>query len=146
GTPRERLQPWQEEVGFEVRVAVVRALYRGAVGEQGVAFVDEQNDIELLGAREELIEALLRFADVFVDHRGEIEPVEIHLQRRGEELGGQGVAGAARPGEESAHAAVELASQRRADVALDLPAVAAARFEVAELVEMLGGRRAAPPR
>ena len=48
----------------------------------------------------DLAQMLRRLADVLADHRGEIDPKQIHLQLGGDDLGGHGLARAGRPAEQ----------------------------------------------
>ena len=79
-----------------------------ALREQRVSFVDEEQDIELFRPREDAVQVLFRFTDVLVDHRGQVETIQIHLQHGREQAGSQRFARAARSAEQRAHAAVRL--------------------------------------
>ena len=64
GDAVERLDPLQQVVGLRVGEAVVRLLHVGALAEQRVRLVEQQHDLGVLGAGEQLRQVLLRLADV----------------------------------------------------------------------------------
>ena len=58
-----------------------------------------------LGGVEDAAQVLLRLADVLADDAGEVDPVEVEAQVRGDDLGGHRLAGPARPREQGGDAA-----------------------------------------
>ena len=54
----------QQVADFDVGVAIVRVLHVGALAEQRVGFVEEQDRARRFGILEHLPEMLLRLADV----------------------------------------------------------------------------------
>ena len=61
-----------------------------------------------LGGVEDLVEVLLRLADVLADDRRQVELEQVEAELAGDDLGGQRLAGARRPGEQR-----DLAARRR---------------------------------
>ena len=76
----ERLHALQQVGGLDVRVAVVRVAHLGALAEQRVGLVEEQDAVDLVGLGEDLVEVLLGLADVLVDDRGEVDRVEVEAE------------------------------------------------------------------
>ena len=101
----------QEEIRLQVGVAVVRTLDAGAISEQRVTFVEQQDDVQFLGTGEDLVQVLLGFPDVFVDDGGEIQAIQIHSQRRCEQTRRHGFAGSAGTAEQRADSAVEASAE-----------------------------------
>ena len=128
------LQPLEQEVGLQIGVAVVGVAHVGALGHQRVALVQQQDDVQLLGPREDLIEVALRLADVLVDHRRQIDAVDVHLQRPGQRPRSQRLARAARPAEHGPHAARQGVAKGRAGVGQQRLAPAAARLQQTQVV------------
>src|SRR5206468_5853939 len=94
----------EEVVHLEVGVAVVRVLDLGALTEERVRLVEEQDGAAPLRLVERGREVLLRLADVLGDHGCEVDAVEILAELARERLGGGGLPRTGRPGEERSDA------------------------------------------
>lgn len=94
------LQPLREVVGLEVGGAVAHRPQVRALAEESVAFVDQQYHVVLLGSGEDLLQVLLRLADLPVDRRRQVVAVALHAEFSGQDPRRQGLAGAAPPGEQ----------------------------------------------
>ena len=66
----------EQVVGLRVGEAIVRVLDVGALAEERVGLVEEQHDLRMLGAGEELREVLLRLADVLARDAGQIDAID----------------------------------------------------------------------
>ena len=73
----EFLDALQQEGNFLVRVFVVRALYRGALAEQGIGFVEEQKPVAVLCPVKNLVQVLFRFANVFGNNLRQVDAVHV---------------------------------------------------------------------
>ena len=135
------LESLEKKVCLEIRVTVVRVLHIGALAEQGVAFIEEQDHIEFLRCFKDAIQIFLRLADVFVHHGREIEPVKILLQPRSEQARSERFASAARSGEKRAHADRRDGVEHRGQML----AMAATTFEMLQFAKSLRTRREAAP-
>ena len=71
------LHPLQQVIDLDVGIAVVAVLDLAALAEQRVRLVEEQDRAAVLGRVEQPAQILLGLADIFADHRGEIDAVEI---------------------------------------------------------------------
>ncbi len=115
--PSKDLDPLEQEVGLEIGVAVVRRRDVGAARHQGVAFVEQQHDVQRFGRRERALEALFGLADIFADRGGEIDAVKILAERGGDMARGERLAGTAGTGEQRTHAAAAAGLAQRLAVA-----------------------------
>ncbi len=81
-----------------------------ALAEERVGLVEEEDRAAILGGIEEAAQVLLRLADIFADHRREVDAVEIEAQAVGDDLGSHRLARAAFSGEQGvdAQAAIHL--------------------------------------
>jgi hypothetical protein len=122
--PLISLHALQQVADFDVGVAVVAVLDLGALAEQGVGFVEEQDGAAVFGGVENLAQVLLGFADVFADHGRQVDAVEVELQGVGQHLGGERLAGAALAGEQRGEAEAAAALGGEAPFFLDLEALA----------------------
>src|SRR5204863_7707201 len=118
------LHPLQEVADLDVRVAVVAVLHLAAPAEERIGLVEEQDRAALVGGVEEPAEVLLRLADVLADDGAEVDPVEVEPQLPREDLGGRGLPGAARSGEQGADAEPTGAAPGEAPVFVDARAPA----------------------
>ena len=80
--PAIGLHALQQVVDLDIGVAVVAVLHLAALAEQRVGLVEEQDRAAVLGRVEQPAQVLLGLADVFADHGGEIDAVEVQPQRR----------------------------------------------------------------
>ena len=71
-----------------------------ARGEQRVGLVEEQHRRGALGLGEHLVDVLLGLADVLADQLGQVDGVQRTPERRGDRLGGRGLARAGPAGEQ----------------------------------------------
>ena len=78
--PAKILHPLQQIVDLDIGVAVVAVLDLGALAEQRVGLVEEQDDAAALGGGEDAAQIALGLADIFADDAGEIDAVEIEPQ------------------------------------------------------------------
>src|SRR5947207_3183987 len=94
-----------------IRILVVRALNVGALAEQGVGLVEEQNPI--LGFRpfEDAFEILLRLTDVFGNDLGQIDAIHVSRKLLAEKRGGERFAGSGRSIKQDAVTGFYFASQ-----------------------------------
>ncbi len=92
-------------------------LHLAALPEQRVRFVEEQDGAAGLRSVEQSSQVLLGFADVLVDHRRQVDAMQVEPQVVGDHLGGHRLAGAAGAGEQCADA------QAAADPVGEAPAV-----------------------
>jgi hypothetical protein len=83
----------------------VRIVDRGALAEQGVGLVEQQDRVGVLGGGEHAVQVLLGLTDVLADHPGQVDPVQVEAQLPGDDLGAHGLAGAGRPREQRVDAA-----------------------------------------
>ena len=84
-----------QQVGdLDVRVAVVRVGDLGALAEQRVGLVEEQDRVGAVGGVEDAVEVLLGLPDVLGDDRGEVDAEELEAELGGEHLRGHRLAGA----------------------------------------------------
>ena len=65
--PVERLHPLEQVGHLDVRVAVAGVLDLGALAEQGVGLVEQEDAVDPVGLGEDPVEVLLGLADVLVD-------------------------------------------------------------------------------
>ncbi len=79
-------------------------LHFGALAEERVGLVEEQDAVGIIGGVEQLLEILFGLADPLADDRRQIDPVQRQAQLIGDHLGGHGLAAAARPREQRADA------------------------------------------
>src|SRR5258708_1766550 len=100
----EGLDALEQIVGLRVGKTVVGFLDFGALAEQRIGFVEEENDTGLLGLRQELCEVLLGLPYIFAGDGGEIRAVERQTELSGEPTRGQRLAGPGLAGEQRAHA------------------------------------------
>ena len=117
------LEALQQIVDFGIGVAVVRILDLGALAEDGVAFVEEQDALAALGLGEDGAELLLGLADILADHGREIDLEQFQGQRVSQHFGGHGLAGAGRSAEQHRDAASARQFLAKAPVAMDHLAV-----------------------
>ena len=84
-----------QQVGdLDVGVAVVRVGDLGALAEQRVGLVEEEDRVGARGGLEDAVEVLLRLPDVLRDDRGEVDAEELEPELGAEHLGGHRLAGA----------------------------------------------------
>src|SRR4051794_13192740 len=108
------LHALQEVADLDVGIAVVAVLDLGALAEERVRLVEEQDRAAALRRVEHPAEVLLRLPDVLRDDLAEVDPVEVELELEGEHLRGHRLAGAAHALEERAHAEPAQALAREA--------------------------------
>ena len=77
--------------------------------EQGVGFVEEQQGLAVLGLAEGGLEVLLGFTDPFGDDLGQVHLEQGEAEHAGDDLGGEGLAGAGFAGEQGLDAACAAA-------------------------------------
>ena len=90
------LHALQQIADLDVGVAVVAVLDLGALAEQRVRLVEEEDGPAAFGGLEHAAQVLFGLADVFTDHLAEVDAVEVQLQLVGQHLGGKGLARAGR--------------------------------------------------
>src|SRR5579872_5040938 len=100
----ERLDALEQVVGLGVGESVVGLLDVRALSEDGVRLVEEEHDLRMLGAGEELRQVLLGLADVLARHACEVHAKERQAEACGEPAGREGLARLRRSDEEGAHA------------------------------------------
>ena len=98
--PFEALHALEQVADLEVGVAVVRVPDLGALAEQRVGLVEEQDHVARLGSVEHAPQVLLGLADVLVDDLREVDAVQRQAELVGEHLGRHRLAGAGRAGEQ----------------------------------------------
>ena len=86
-------------------------LYFGALGEQGVSFVEKKDGAINLRRVENLIQILFRFADELADDGSQIEVKEIEMQRTRQGGGGGDLRGSVGSGKDHGRAMLSKASQ-----------------------------------
>ena len=108
--PRYGFHALQQVVDLDIGVAVVAVLDLAALAEEGVGLVEEEDRPAVLRGIEEAAQVFLGLADVFADHRREVDAIEVEAQVVGDHLGCHGLAGAALARKEGvdAQAAVHL--------------------------------------
>ena len=111
--PAERLDPLEQIADFEIGIVVVRILHFGSPAEQHVGFVEQQDRVGHVGRVEQRREPLLGLADIFVDDPRQIDPEQVERQCMRERLRRHRLAGAARAGEQHAHALRAAARARK---------------------------------
>ena len=82
------LNALQQVVGLEVCVAIVGRLNLASPAQQRIAFVQQQDDVERLGAGQDTVQILLGFTDVLVHHGCEVDAIDIDTKLRRENLCG----------------------------------------------------------
>ena len=82
----ERLHPLEQVGDLDVRVAVARVLDLGALAEQRVGLVEQQDAVHAVGLGEDPVEVLLGLADVLVDDGREVDDVEVEAEVAGDDL------------------------------------------------------------
>ena len=92
--PSKLLHPLEQVGGLDVGVAVMGVLDLRALAEERVRLVEEQHAVHPLGLGEDPVEVLLGLADVLVDHRRQVDDVEVEAQLAGQHLGRHRLAGA----------------------------------------------------
>src|SRR5215218_3947753 len=140
----EAFDPLKQEVGLEVGIAVVGVADVGAPRHQGIAFVEQQDAVAILGGGDGTVEILLRLADVLADRRRQIDPEQDLAEVGRQAPGRERLAGAARADEQRADAGpARLARDRER-----LPVATAQgerreilRRELVEDEEIVRGRR-----
>ena len=75
-----------------------------AFAKQRIGFVEEQDCSAVLGRIEHPPQILFGLADIFADHRRQIDAIKIQAQFIGDHFGGHGFSCAAVPGEQCADA------------------------------------------
>ena len=90
----EALHPLEQVGDLDVGVAVAGVLDLGALAEERVGLVEEQDAVDPVGLREDPVEVLLGLADVLVDDRREVDDVEVEPEVAGDDLGRHRLAGA----------------------------------------------------
>ena len=128
----EALHALQQVADLDVGVAVVAVLDFGALAEERVGLIEEQQHAAFLGGIEDLLEILLGFADVLADHCGEVDAVEIEAQLVREHLGRECLAGAAGSGEERADAQTAPAARGESPGLVDRHAMTGLRRKLAQ--------------
>ena len=83
----ERLHPLEQVGDLDVRVAVAGVLDLGALAEQRVGLVEQQDPVDPVGLGEDPVEVLLGLADVLVDDGREVDDVEVEAEVAGDDLG-----------------------------------------------------------
>ena len=76
----EGLEPLEQVVGLEVRVAIVARLHVGALAEQRVRLVEQQDRVAGLGRVEQRAELLLGLADPLRDELAEVDLIELEAE------------------------------------------------------------------
>src|ERR1039457_2422229 len=99
------LHALQQVVDLDVGVAVVAVPDLAAASEERVGLVEEQQGAALVGGVEHLAQVAFSLADVFADHAGQVDPVQGQPEFTGDDLGGQGLAGAGLASEQGSDAA-----------------------------------------
>src|SRR5277367_5176298 len=89
-------------------------LYLAALAEKCVRLIEEQHYAAGFGRVKNLLQVLFGLADVFADHRRQIDAVEVEVQFAGEHLGGQRFSRSALAGEKRAEAESAAALRREA--------------------------------
>ena len=97
------LHALQQVTDLDVGITVVAVLDFAALAEQGVRLIEQENGAALLGSVEHALEVFFGLADIFINHRGEIDPVKIEMQLVRQHLGGHCLAGAALADEQCAY-------------------------------------------
>ena len=97
-----------------------------------------------LGGVEDLVEVLLRLADVLADHRRQVELEQVEAELAGDDLGGQRLAGARRPGEQRDQAARRR--RREAPLVVHRVGVAVAVDDLAQQLHAVGRQHDVVPR
>jgi len=95
--------PLQQVIGLRVGEAVVRVGDIGAFAEEGIGFVEEEDDLGLLRAGEKLRQIFFCLADVLARNGSEIDPIKWQAELGRNPTRGERFASAARPGKESPH-------------------------------------------
>ena len=108
-----RVEPLQQIAHLQIGVAVAAVAHLAAPAEQRVALVEQEHRAGFLGGVENALEILLGLADIFADHRGEIDAKQIALQLAGNDFCCHRLADAARPGEQRRHAEAAVALRRQ---------------------------------
>ena len=136
------LHPLQQVADLDVRVAVVRVLHFGALAEERIRFVEEQNRLARIRLVEDLAEVLLGLADVLADDLRQIDLIEIELELRRDHLRRHRLAGAGRSREQRVDASAERQLSLEAPVRVYDAAVARLVAQLPEL-RQLSARQAA---
>ena len=74
-----RFHALQQVAGLNIGIAVVRVGDFRPLAKQRVRLIKEENCIARFGFVEDLRQVLLRLADIFIDHAGEVDFVQIEL-------------------------------------------------------------------
>ena len=91
-----------------VGMAIIGAAGLGALAEQGVRLVEEEDPSLVLGLIEDPGQVLLGLADVLGDHQRQVDLVDLAAGRAAEQAGGHGLARAGRAVEQAAVAGAQL--------------------------------------
>ena len=118
------LHALQQVADLDVRVAVVAVFDLGALAEERVGFVEEQDGGALFGGVEDAAQILLGLADVLADDLAEVDAEEIEAQLVREHLRGGGLARAAGAREEDTDAEAARAAVGEAPAFVDAGALA----------------------
>ena len=102
--PSNVLDPLEQVVDLEVRVAIVSDSDLGALAEQRVGLVEQQHAVAALGVVEDLREVLLGLADPLADNRREVDLIEVEPELGGDHRCRERLAGARWPREQHAEA------------------------------------------
>ena len=132
GQAVEGLQPLQQVGALDVGVAVVGVLHVAALAEDRVGLVEEQHRVDPAGLGEDPLEVLLGLPDVLVDHRGQVDRVEVEAEVGGDHLGRHGLAGAGVAGEQGGDAAAPATAAAHPPLGEHPVAVAGPRGQIGE--------------
>ena len=83
----------QQQGGFVVVGGLIGAAVVTSLGKQGIALVEEQNDVALLGLPEDHGDGLFCFAYILVHNLGQVHTVQLQIHLVGNDLGAHGFTG-----------------------------------------------------
>ena len=129
----EGLHALQQVGALDVGVAVVGVAHLAALAEHRVGLVEQQHAVDARGLGEDLLQVLLGLADVLVDDRGEVHPVQVQPQLAGDHLGRHRLAGAGVAREQGGDADPAAAARTHPPLGEHLLAVPRTGGELAQL-------------
>ena len=88
----------------DVGLSIVTDIHFNALAEKGIGLVKQQDGTATCCGTEQALEILFGLSDVFADHTGEIDLIQVELELIGDDLCRQGLAGPARTREKRADA------------------------------------------
>src|SRR5262249_56934062 len=118
------LHPLQQVADFDIGVAVVAVLDVAALAEQRVGLVEQEDGAAVLGGIEDAPQILLGLAHIFVDHRREVDPVQIEPELGRQYLGGERLSGSAAAAEQRRYAKAARVAPAEAPFLVDADALA----------------------